>query len=252
MADSMTSGEIEDVLSSIRRLVSDGNRPVFRAAPRPFAREAEKLILTPALRVPSDDSDAPTDRPASVTRFVLTQQVQIDAPPERPPLGTVVTTIAAAVVPQVEGWESETGDPVGPFSPPLAADGWIDDLAAHRAFAPDPVAEAAPEPLALQDSSPEAQVWQDDDEDDGWDVDEGAAAPHMADMAPHLQTGAAAAADTLVDELLPVVDAAALTELIREVLREELRGPFGARITANLRKMVRAEVVRAMTLRADD
>lgn len=45
----MNSVEIEDVLSSIRRLVSEDLRPMPRSAPKPDA--GAKLILTPAFRV---------------------------------------------------------------------------------------------------------------------------------------------------------------------------------------------------------
>lgn len=58
MSDPVTNVEIEDVLSSIRRLVSsEGRGPV--AAPREAPKEPDKLVLTPALRV--DDA-----RPAAV------------------------------------------------------------------------------------------------------------------------------------------------------------------------------------------
>jgi hypothetical protein len=40
-------------------------------------------------------------------------------------------------------------------------------------------------------------------------------------------------------------DAAMLREIIREVIREELRGPLGEQITDNVRKLVRAEIIRA-------
>ena len=53
MSEPMSSTEIEDVLSSIRRLVSDDLRPAPRAAT--VASEGNgKLILTPALRVVQD------------------------------------------------------------------------------------------------------------------------------------------------------------------------------------------------------
>ena len=54
MSDPMTNMEIEDVLSSIRRLVSEDLRPAPRdsapSAPRPLEPEG-KLVLTPAFRV---------------------------------------------------------------------------------------------------------------------------------------------------------------------------------------------------------
>ena len=72
MSEPMSSVEIEDVLSSIRRLVSDDLRPQARPQPpqaqdpRPMpeaapAAAAEKLLLTPALRIVQDDSPPPAD-----------------------------------------------------------------------------------------------------------------------------------------------------------------------------------------------
>ena len=55
MADPMTNMEIEDVLSSIRRLVSEDLRPGFRAEspvePAGLPEAEGKLVLTPAFRV---------------------------------------------------------------------------------------------------------------------------------------------------------------------------------------------------------
>ncbi|WP_039159624.1 hypothetical protein [Leisingera sp. ANG-M1] len=66
MSDPVTHAEIEDVLSSIRRLVSDDNRSQ-PAAPEPAAR----LVLTPALRVQEpedlDQDDAPAEQPEPET-----------------------------------------------------------------------------------------------------------------------------------------------------------------------------------------
>lgn len=236
MADGMTKGEIEDVLSSIRRLVSDGNRPVFRAAPRPFAREAEKLILTPSLRVLPTDTG---DRPAPAARFALTGNAPAQQASGRPSLGTVVTAIAAAVPPPVEGWEPEVGDAAVPFGPAGQADDWIDtpaprDDAASPQDASPPQADTA---LAWEDVGPD---------DDGWEVEDGAADP-AAPPQPELTAAAPEMANAA-----PAVDHAVLAEMIRSILREELRGPLGERITGNLRKLVRAEVARALTLHGED
>ena len=45
------------------------------------------------------------------------------------------------------------------------------------------------------------------------------------------------------------IDEALLRELIRDVLREELQGDLGERITRNVRKLIRAELARALTAR---
>ncbi|MGB8812893.1 MAG: hypothetical protein WCC57_06885, partial [Paracoccaceae bacterium] len=51
----MSSVEIEDVLSSIRRLVSEDFRPGARH--NVAVEGGEKLILTPALRVVAEEAD---------------------------------------------------------------------------------------------------------------------------------------------------------------------------------------------------
>lgn len=52
MSDPVTNAEVEDVLSSIRRLVSEDKRPVQAPKPEP---KTDRLVLTPALRVGSDE-----------------------------------------------------------------------------------------------------------------------------------------------------------------------------------------------------
>ena len=52
MSEPVTHAEIEDVLSSIRRLVSEDDRgPLIPAKPAPAAKPAPRLVLTPSLRV---------------------------------------------------------------------------------------------------------------------------------------------------------------------------------------------------------
>jgi hypothetical protein len=51
--------------------------------------------------------------------------------------------------------------------------------------------------------------------------------------------------DDLVDETL--IDEEALRDLVREMIREELQGALGERITRNVRKLVRAEIHRVLT-----
>jgi hypothetical protein len=55
MSESMTVVEIEDVLSSIRRLVSEDLRPTHKLVSAALTKGASALILTPALRVVAED-----------------------------------------------------------------------------------------------------------------------------------------------------------------------------------------------------
>jgi hypothetical protein len=73
---------------------------------------------------------------------------------------------------------------------------------------------------------------------------EGAAVPGSAEVVPGL-TDADGNPITVLDE-------AALNEMVRALIREELQGALGERITHNVRKLVRAEINRALTARALD
>ena len=96
MSEPLTSHEIEDVLSSIRRLVSEDLRPAARAAglatglsaPAPAAAaaapdagaEAGKLLLTPALRVvpeapPVPAPDTRQNAPCGLRRIAVAEAV---------------------------------------------------------------------------------------------------------------------------------------------------------------------------------
>ncbi len=49
-----------------------------------------------------------------------------------------------------------------------------------------------------------------------------------------------------------VIDADALRDLVAEIIRQELQGPLGERITRNVRKLVRREIARALDTQAMD
>ena len=53
MSDPMTNTDVEDVLASIRRLVSDNGRPGSATVQQP---PSDRLVLTPSLRVPEEEN----------------------------------------------------------------------------------------------------------------------------------------------------------------------------------------------------
>ena len=60
MSDPVTNAEVEDVLSSIRRLVSEDKRPKAPLlGPEPAGPDQDKLVLTPALRIAEEPPAAP-------------------------------------------------------------------------------------------------------------------------------------------------------------------------------------------------
>lgn len=255
MSEPMSNPEIEDVLSSIRRLVSEDLRPAARPAADPVPDAAavvgEKLILTPALRVVEPAAPAVAEATG-------------DAPP---PVEEVVQRLGASV--PEEEWESPFGDP----------EVWHDHAArddvptfVHRGR----VADADDVPPEFNDApmAPFAQV-EDVLPEAGYDAafEAGPADPVRAaprKMAPPAQDDAAWAdaaeaaaiadlAKSAEDDVIAgVYDGAAggmtfdeevLRDLVRDLIREELAGSLGERITRNVRKLVRAEIARALALR---
>jgi hypothetical protein len=295
MSEPMSRGEIEDVLSSIRRLVSEDLRPPLRAGTPP-APPADKLILTPALRVVDEDAVPETTVPGwSLVAEAEAAPDQGDASASETSddagdaVHLRVASIAAAVEPPAaQPWESETGDPwsaggdggdvailsrviAGGGPDPVHAEG-SGDAEAHS---PEPVHEdaadepaAEPEPAAAEEilsGQPEEapSIWSEAEASEPAFSAE--AAPDAAE-APFPDADAAAAPPpdapsfrhrTATDpfdryddpEDAGPLDTEVLRDLIRDVVREELQGPMGERITRNLRKLVRAELQRMLAAR---
>ncbi len=268
----MTSVEIEDVLSSIRRLVTEDLRPKPVAVP---AAVDGKLILTPALRVVPDlpepdpapqagvlDVDLDADLAAALTddAAVVDPEATLDADAgpfpmflhhaNRVDLGAAssstdfaetVTTIGAGL--PAEGYEAELGDV-------MAVPEWPDTSWA----APD-VIEGVEEAelIAVPESSFDTPIdvrhadWAADAQDQPYPADpdlQGSAADDAAEAAAL----AALAADDAAQDAggLTELDEDMLRDIVREIIREELHGALGERITRNVRKLVRAEINRAL------
>lgn len=248
MSEPMSSGEIEDVLSSIRKLVSEDLRPQARAQvqvpvpPRVVPPEADKLLLTPALRVVEGNAEAEATLAAS------------DAPGAEPTrrlrLDTVVSSFAAQVSPPAEGWEAETGDAtvtrlVRP--PPQVADRAPPIEAFPDAAAADDVGESVTE-AEIVDAAPTGGLhfaWQARRAGLG---DDDVGEPEAEQPLPEadVRQGTDDAPDDTPEAPMPDIDADALAELVRDILRDELQGALGLRMTRNIRKLVRAEVARIL------
>lgn len=268
MVERMTSVEIEDVLWSIRRLVTEDLRPKPVAVPRD-----DKLILTPALRVVPDsavsvpvpdtqadvldvDLDADLakaltdDSPIAESDTILEPEAgpfpmflhhanRVDLAPQSaaPDLAGTVTTIGAGL--PEDGFEAELGDamavpewPDTSWEAPDVMDG-VDEAeliavpeTAHDALHGDWATEAQEQPYPL-----DADLM-------------GSAADDAAEAAAL----AALAADDAAQDAggLTELDEDMLRDIVREIIREELHGSLGERITRNVRKLVRAEINRAM------
>lgn len=274
MSEPMSSVEIEDVLSSIRRLVSEDLRPAARPAPEAATppesssaaqMAASKLILTPALRVVADDNRAaaietatdPVPQPyaepwddGEVAAFV---NVEDDAVFDN----DTEWQASAAVVSLTRPFDVPASDPVEEILPEAAQ-------AADHAPAPLQTSEAmdwVEEPLpetpspAWHDSMPEDLALPDDAAQDAaedaalnavWaDAAEAEVLRQLAEEGVMPQAAPLSDDDRVYEENL-------LRDLVRDIIREELQGELGERITRNVRKLVRAEIARAMALRDFD
>lgn len=250
MAGPLSSDEIEDVVSSVRRLVSADERP------RPVTRDLaqDRLVLGPAFRVASETA-------ADADPLVLTKPLG-DGGRSGP--GRASDPAPARVTDLTQTFEAEWEEELWTEpDPPLAELA----LGAEEAeLLPEPparpvAAAVADAPDPQPEESPWAEVGEDWLEDDPVPAatDAAAAAPHSgtADAKPASRPDVLklSAEDMLTDgegNPLTVLDEAALQQIIRQLIREELKGVLGERITQSVRKLVRAEINRALAAHALD
>ncbi|OYU18812.1 MAG: hypothetical protein CFE34_08560 [Rhodobacteraceae bacterium PARR1] len=279
----MSSVEIEDVLSSIRRLVSEDLRPMgANPAARPVAEApvtprapapmssvaadmaASKLILTPALRVVSDDlpaqvaaeTDAAAWDDGEVAAFV---NVEDDAVLEDDTgwqtSADVVSLTRAEDAPRLDASPMAATDDHDP-APVLGADAMDWEADAQAALAAPDWQDAQPQDAAMsEDLAPdaveiEAELLDDTTADPAFDAvwADAAEAEVLRQLA---EDGTIPQAPPRSDDDM-VYEENLLRDLVRDIIREELQGALGERITRNVRKLVRAEIARAMALRDFD
>lgn len=290
MADPMTNIEIEDVLSSIRRLVAEGT-PV---APAP--RRVPKLVLTPALRIdlPKESiADQATPVDVSVPPMLLdaSQRVAEDdrhpiyvmpaAPAtearnsaaDRASLLATIAELEAAVREQPDDWEPDGTEADSDFS-------W-----ARAGFRGDVEVEDAEELSRSGDAPANASAWPETLVEAARRY--GPAAQKATSSVPQIGAESIASfrhrrADNVArseadevefnDDLIggpelgedpedmlhsylsggALVDEAQLREMVRDIVRQELQGTLGERITRNVRKLVRREIHRVLTTETFD
>lgn len=324
MVGPLSSEEIEDVVSSVRRLVSNEQGP--RKSTRDLT--AERMMLTPALRVVSEIGPLSTlilempvpeaelaadpvsevsplaeevgpeaNEPAAVDPVAVTpatdepavEIIEADwedviwAAPEAVSLGEAALGAeeAEVLLPPVEdapveiltGTEAEAAGPA-----PTEADAetwaqvdgeWVEDepvpfiplrrRAEHLAAR---VAAGALDPDETEDTdhddapaTPQRDVAAELLEDDPMAADLDGDAPVARGIEgggdDHVATAQRMPTEILDADGTPlaVLDEAALQEIVRQMIREELQGALGERITRNVRKLVRAEINRALVAR---
>ena len=308
MVGPLSSEEIEDVVSSVRRLVSNEQRP------RTLSRDlnAERLLLTPALRVVAETSplaplvlDAPVVEAAEEAVAEAgaeaegAMQVQAAVPPQGLPETDAPAAPAAAqeappaqapvFAPEPDAGVSDLSGGVvdaGSLDVSVSAEAeWEDEIWAEpgsvslgeaalaadeaellpSAPGPDHPGETAPEVTAPGVTGDDAVPAARERDGSAWVEDEPitfiplrrragslSEADAPAEKVAVSGTAALPSAPEYLDEdgtPLAVLDEAALQEIVRQTLRTELQGELGERITRNVRKLVRAEINRALMAR---
>lgn len=298
MAGPLSSEEIEDVVSSVRRLVS--NEQSSRRLSRDLG--GEKLLLTPALRVVSETSplaplilDTQVDDPAVETdKEILTDSLAaaldddavdlIEAewedelwsgsdvvslgevaliaeeaevlPPPHEESEDVVADADARPEPEADvGRDRVKSEPI-PFVPLRRPTEEVTDQPVAVASPDTDVDPTAGPDNVVQPGQPEDEEAQiemvpsEDADDPLFDRTNPAneAEPQLAPPNPPVHSTATEIVDA-DGTPLAVLDEAALQEIVRQMIREELQGDLGERITRNVRKLVRAEINRALMAR---
>lgn len=314
MTEPVTNAQIEDVLSSIRRLVSDEVRkevPLAEAVERQKPAAATRLVLTPALRVADTEEDASAEPPGSGGHVNDGDIAELpeDTPWEEPG----ATLYEAAGVKVVEVTDEDEGAPfneAGDAEEARVAEATRDaDFSAEQSDT-DQTDDELPFFVHHVEPTPEASEAQDQDTsgvdrdsgeftariaaveavvaglEDQWEPDgtggddyaghpvetlpwqdfsetdkdpEGAAdtePPVDQDAVPveegEAAPGAGAASDAKPEDLEVLssdetyLDEESLRELVADIVRQELQGALGERITRNVRKLVRWEIHRAL------
>ncbi len=294
MAGPLSSEEIEDVVSSVRRLVSNEQRP------RTLSRDlkAERLLLTPALRVVPETSplsplvlDAALQDVVQDPRDIGTPKPDLAAH-DRSATAPVVPADAAVDLPAPEVAAGPVfEDPEAEWEDEVWAEPGTVSLAELALGVEEAEVLAGPAPVEIMAEPPESEdhVEARDEVGSEWAEDGPIPFVPLRRRAEYLAARLAAgevmdtprpeADPTVIAEVevpmpligmpaqepgperrptelldedgtpLSVLDEAALQEIVRLTLRAELQGDLGERITRNVRKLVRAEINRALMAR---
>jgi len=255
MSDPVTNVEIEDVLASIRRLVSEDSRPEIAAKDVPG-----KLVLTPALRISDAPGGAESKASAAAATAEAAPAMAVDSPyipddnyaedtEEPQPLESA--DLEARFADMVEEEDVAADVVAAPVEPAF-------DAAPMRSvrIKPEPT---QPEPVEWEDAVAEEPASAHTSADVGYDAYEIDAAEEedeaeFVEAPAYDAAGAEAEDDADLDDLSEfggeeegILDEETLRELVTDIVRQELQGALGERITRNVRKLVRREIHRALT-----
>lgn len=238
MSSSVTSVEIEDMLSSIRRLISEDGSGKQKSTSR-----SPDLLLTPALRVMDDEpfsEGSAASRPEVLRLNAEAERIQDDTDDEpdvqhagedddgmpftsaRSTLEARIAELEEAVSRSRDEWEPDGSEPDE------------DEMPDHHIF-------SHPAAMAVTGSQEQEDVA----------VHFGLAAARLRAQELGIVPDPASlpSSSEANRDAEALWDEEALRDLVAEVVRQELQGALGERITRNVRRMVRREIQQALTLK---
>ena len=316
MSDPVTNVDVEDVLSSIRRLVSDTNSdgrpstkgpeaaepPVFQATEEPDAPSAEApevekqpdaLILTSALRVNTQEPESvPEFRHTEMSNFRQTlledtpsedegdaaehadwpsmandEYYEDDEQPESAPVIDFIrhgrNTTPTEVAPEpaedfgeaafsedapsdsAKDVEEEAAESSEDFDP---AHAWVDEPEFATSVETEEAEEASSEIDDVEADAKLAAIVEELPQEETLEAETVFASAAAASVMEEPEAPDEVDVD-LADLEESIIDEDALRDLVAEIVRQELTGDLGERITRNVRKLVRREIHRALLTR---
>lgn len=273
MPKPVTNAQIEDVLSSIRRLVSEDSRgdirpdvesPAVQPAAAPAGAGVDRLVLTPSLRVDEETPAEMRAEPSGAEDFdAEVAEVVFDyadaEPEEAAELAAASLDIDATVEEMPSQWFDEDDAAEATDADLSAAMRQLVDRAAaepeESPYVEPSFQSSRTESLTAKVAALEAAIGRTRDqwEPDGHSRDAyaGTRGDTIAWQDHIAETNPSAAAHVSEDgapahEDEAVLDEDALRELVAEIVRQELQGALGERITRNVRKLVRREIHRVI------
>jgi len=268
MANPVKYSGVEDVLTSIRRLVSEdaGHRRVPAATGEWVeSKGSDRLVLTAALRVSGVGAPAgipapppAVDPPAAAPRAAPEEKRLAAAPADDHATPNDAGAHDRESLPGAAAAAGADADPGASailrerrlhLAAPTASGYYENEHALERSpVAADEIAGGADgeddQPAVAAGDG--ARTGAGEAESDGGDGgDGGATRPDGPETCPP-EDVAPQERLRLVDDETALVDEQMLHDMVVDVVREELQGKLGERITRNVRKLVRREVFRAL------
>lgn len=209
------------------------------------AQEAQSEIDEHADNHPDVDTEQPVPQWDETEDQIQSPAEPAETADHGASLSSKIKALEAAIAQSQDRWEPDDAgvdDYAGTRGEALTWQDADDETAGKHIREP---AEPKPQPEPVEDNS-DSLTPQDDDavaavEPEQIQHDE----PEIVEAEAEVEVNAEEESGVSVDDT--ILDEASLRELVTDIVREELQGALGERITRNVRKLVRREIQRALT-----